>query len=61
MNLVKGALEFTTGNAAKHSYLITTPTAALGVRIVFLTRGRVGQVEPPSLHIFLPLQSMACG
>ncbi len=32
VNLVKGALEFTTGNAAKHSYLITTPTAALGVR-----------------------------
>ncbi len=32
VNLVKGALEFTTGNAAKHSYLVTTPTAALGVR-----------------------------
>ena len=32
VNVVKGALTFTTGNAAKHSYLITTPTAAIGVR-----------------------------
>jgi hypothetical protein len=32
VNLMKGALVFATGNAAKHSYLITTPTAALGVR-----------------------------
>ena len=32
LNLVKGSLVFATGNAEKHSYLITTPTAALGVR-----------------------------
>ena len=32
LNLVKGALVFATGNAEKHSYQITTPTAALGVR-----------------------------
>src|SRR5271165_3750604 len=32
VNVLKGALRFTTGNAAKHSYLITTPTAAIGVR-----------------------------
>jgi len=32
VNVVKGALTFATGNAAKHSYAITTPTAALGVR-----------------------------
>ena len=32
VNVLKGALVFATGNAAKHSYQITTPTAALGVR-----------------------------
>ena len=32
VNVLKGALVFATGNAAKHSYLITTPTAAIGVR-----------------------------
>jgi hypothetical protein len=32
LNLVKGSLVFATGKAEKHSYLITTPTAALGVR-----------------------------
>ena len=32
VNVLKGALVFATGNAEKHSYLITTPTAAIGVR-----------------------------
>jgi hypothetical protein len=32
LNVLKGSLVFVTGNAEKHSYLITTPTAALGVR-----------------------------
>ena len=37
VNLIKGALRFSTGNAAKNSYLITTPTAALGVRGTIFT------------------------
>ena len=37
MNLIEGALRFSTGNAAKNSYLITTPTAALGVRGTIFT------------------------
>jgi len=32
VNLVKGALRFATGDADKKAYLISTPTAALGVR-----------------------------
>ncbi len=32
INLVKGALRFATGDADKKAYLISTPTAALGVR-----------------------------
>jgi len=35
--LIEGALRFSTGNAAKNSYLITTPTAALGVRGTIFT------------------------
>ena len=30
--MIKGALVFATGDAEKHSYQITTPTAVLGVR-----------------------------
>ena len=37
VNLIRGALRFSTGNAAKNSYLITTPTAALGVRGTIFT------------------------
>jgi hypothetical protein len=32
VNVIKGALVFATGDAEKHSYQITTPTAVLGVR-----------------------------
>ena len=32
VNLVKGALRFATGDADKKAYVISTPTAALGVR-----------------------------
>jgi hypothetical protein len=49
VNLLKGALVFATGNAAKHSYLITTPTAAIGVR------GTIFRIDATALKTVLTL------
>ena len=53
VNLMKGALVFATGNAAKHSYLITTPTAALGVR------GTIFRIDATASKTLVTLQEGA--
>ena len=49
VNLVKGALRFATGDADKKAYVISTPTAALGVR------GTVIKIVSNSAQTFVQL------
>ena len=57
VNLVKGALRFATGDADKKAYVISTPTAALGVR------GTVLKIVSDSVNTFVQLDeggSLVC-